>query len=144
MSELAFEKIVIVASMHGEKFFGTLPDHVEDPDKYFSEAINQNKPVIIENVRIMLSQCGAVTRADGSMGGIQTTVALIPIDLADGPMEKIHVRPSSWYFPSEVLNIRESVTRLLKQAEDGELRNRAIRSGLSVAGDMPSVSSLVK
>lgn len=130
MEELDLTQWVVVMSNHGEKYVGQMPADVENGYEYFEQASNHRTPVTLTNARLMLAQYGM----GGETGGIQTMVAFVPIDLSDGPMEEIHVVPSSWYFPPTAPAVVDKFKRLLKAAEDAEAANRARESGLHLPG----------
>jgi hypothetical protein len=135
MEELDLTRWVIVTSNHGEKYVGRLPEG-ENGTEYFNTAAQDRMPVRLHGARLMLSQHGA--GPEGLASGIQTMVAFIPIDLADGPLEEINVVPSSWYFPPTDPGVIDKFTRLLKAAEEAEENNRqrmsAARAGISIPG----------
>jgi len=135
--KLDLTKWAVVTAAHGEKFVGQVPADVESAWEYLFEAASNRQPVRLVNARLMLSQYG--TSPTGLGGGIQTMVAFIPIDLADGPMEEINIVPSSWYFPGTTDDIVDKFTRLLKAAEDAEESNRtrqsAARANITLPGD---------
>ena len=119
--KLDLTRWVVVTANHGEKFVGQVPEDVKSPSEYFQEKVAARQPVVLHGARLMLAQYGA---APGGMGnGIQTMVAFLPVDLADGPLEEIHLYPSSWYFPPSVESIIEKFERLLAAAEAAELNN---------------------
>ena len=136
MEELDLTRWVIVMSNHGEKYVGQVPEDTftngghGSAHAYLQYAVKNHEPIALHNARLMLAQYGM----GGQEGGIQTMVAFVPIDLADGPMEEIHVVPSSWYFPPTVPAVIDKFKRLLKAAEDAEDANRMRQSGLHLPG----------
>ena len=134
MEELDLTRWVIVMSNHGEKYVGQVPVvNNQSPYQYFMNATKNHEPVTLHNARLMLAQYGA---PQGNLAaGIQCMVAFIPIDMNDGPIEEIHIVPSSWYFPETVPGVVDKFSRLLAAAEDSETRNRARQSGIATPGD---------
>jgi len=133
MKELDLTRWVIVTSNHGEKFVGQIPEGVRSNHEYFIQASNHHTPVTLHNVRLMLAQYGS---PQGNLAaGIQCMVAFIPIDMNEGPVEELHVVPSSWYFPETVPSVVNKFKRLLSAAEDSETRNRARQAGIAMPGD---------
>lgn len=136
MEELDLTRWVVVTSNHGEKYVGQIPPDEKDGRTYFYTSVEHGWPVRLHGARLMLSQYGA--GPEGLSSGIQTMVAFIPIDLADGPLEEINLIPSSWYFPPTNPDIIDKFTRLLKAAEEAEESNRqrmsAARAGITIPG----------
>ncbi len=119
--KLDLTRWVVVTASHGEKFVGQVPSDVKSPSEYFKEKVAAREPVVLHGARLMLAQYGT---APGGMGsGIQTMVAFIPIDMADGPIKEINLHPSSWYFSPAVESIIDKFKRLLSAAEEAEANN---------------------
>jgi hypothetical protein len=127
--ELDLTRWVIVTSNHGEKYVGQFPVDEDNGAEYLKNAVKNSLPIVLTEARLMLVQYGM-----GGEGGVQTMAAFVPIDLSDGPMEEIHVMPSSWYFPPTAPSVINKFKRLLKASEDAETANRMRESGLHLPG----------
>jgi hypothetical protein len=121
-ADLDLTRWAIVSSTHGEKYIGNIPGDVENGAEYFNSAAKAKTPVRLQNVRLLLTRYGA--GAAGIGAGLQTVVALLPIDLCDGPLEEINVVPSSWYSIPTTTDVVSKLKRLLDAAEKSEENNR--------------------
>ena len=127
------DKLVLLTSRHGEKFLGTVPNHLE-AKAYVQECAHNNVPVVLENVRLFHSQAEAKMNQAGQVLGIQTFAALLPLPLFSGPAERLHVMVSTWLFPSESPSGIKKIEELLEAAEKNERINQAQEAGLHIPG----------
>ena len=135
MNDQDFNRTVVVTASHGEKYLGFIPmDVTESPQVYVEKLAMNRTPIVLENVRILMGQMTARQDAKGSVIGVQTFIALMPIDVFSGPVGKFHTLVSSWYFPSENPETRKKIERLIDAAEKNEQCNKAVEAGLHVLG----------
>jgi hypothetical protein len=130
MSDIDFPRMVIVTASHGEKYLGFAPKTCQNPNTYIGERAQNREPIELHDVRILMGQMTARQDAKGSVTGVQTFIALMPIDMFDGPVPVFHTLVSSWYFPSENVESQRKITQLIGAAEKNEMANKAVGAGL--------------
>jgi hypothetical protein len=81
MSEIDWERLVVVTAKHGEKFVGMLPTLDVSPKKYIEDKAYEHGPVELSGVRVLAIQTRAVADARGQPVGIQRTPLLLPMDV---------------------------------------------------------------
>ena len=119
--KIDWDRLVIVAAMHGEKYIGFLPREVEDPDEWMRELGRTNQPVLLHHVRTILSQ-PQVQKLPNGQQVIAGLVAVLPFEFNPGPAEELWVRASSWHFPIVNEKSQEKIMRLLEKAEESEVQ----------------------
>ena len=132
MTDQEFSQLIIVMAHHGEKYMGFIPR--EDPAAYVESMISKDLPVEVSNARALITQAQASQARDGTVQGIRTFMALLPIDMFSGPVKKFYVAPSAWYFPSDSPETRKKIEDLFEAAKNNEIANRAQDAGLKVPG----------
>lgn len=130
-----FSRVVIVNSKHGEKYIGEVPG-TENAHQVLARAAEGQLPFALVNARLLISQMRMNQAGDGQVHSVANMILLVPIDMCPGPLEKIHVVPSSWYFPINTPSIQKKVEELIKGAEDNEKVNSAMEAGIHVPGSV--------
>lgn len=129
------DRLVMVTSQHGEKFLGSIPSSVGDnPKQYIEDCATKHIPIILENVRIFHSESNAQMNQAGQVMGIKTFAALLPIPLFSGPVERMHLLISTWFFPSETPSGSKRINELLEAAEKNEKVSQALEAGIHIPG----------
>lgn len=135
-NEINTDGMVVVTSINGEKFLGTLPEGIDDVQML--EYVAGLKPIPLKNVRQLLGQMSPHTNHRGEILGVRTFMALLPYDMFEGPADEVNIIPSTWYFVKGG-KIQERVRELILTAERNETVNQAAAAGLEVAGPMPGM-----
>jgi hypothetical protein len=130
MSEIDWERLVVVTAKHGEKFVGTLPEHESNPKKYIEDRTYEHGPVVLSNVRVLAIQTRAVADARGQPVGIQRTPLLLPMDVLNSPAAVVYVVPSAWYFPADNKEAKDNLAGLIHHTEEMEARSSAEAAGI--------------
>lgn len=133
-----WDRMIVVTAVHGERVHGWLredlsPEAIKDFDMYMQVCCANRTPVSILNARNLVGQKDVRVDPRGNIAAIVPMMALMPIDMFIGPMEEYFVVPSSWYFPGRTEKSKEIMDRLLRAAEDVEVRNRAAAAGIHPA-----------
>lgn len=134
MNDQDFNRAVIVTASHGEKYLGFVSKECQNPKQYIDNLALSKEPIELEDVRILMGQMTAKQDSKGSVTGVQTFIALMPIDMFTGPLGKFHTLVSSWYFPYENPETRKKIERLIDAAEKNEQMNRTQEAGLHLPG----------
>lgn len=129
-----WERIVVVAAVHGEKFIGWVPEDVGDPKKYLEKHGAERTPITLQDVRNLVGQASPNLDANGNILGVSKLLLLMPIDMFNGPLFNHHVVPSSWYFPAENEKCKRKIEELLHHAVETEARLSAAEAGIHLAG----------
>jgi len=117
--KIDWNRLVIVASMHGEKYIGFVPESRESSQDYMYTQARENRPVCLYGVRTLISQPQMQKLPNGQQV-IAGFVAVIPFEFNPGPAEELWVRASSWHFPVNNPESQAKVEKLLKRAEESE------------------------
>lgn len=138
MSDINWERLVVVTAIHGEKYLGWVPSEIEDPKKYLDEHGWETRPVVLTDVRNLIGQASPNVSPQGKLLGFSKVMLLMPLDLLDGPIARYHILPSAWYFPGEHGDdCKKHVEELLHQAVENEAQMSARSAGLHLAGTLP-------
>ena len=130
-----YTHLAIVTSQHGEKFIGYVPAIEKFPAAYIAKCVEDNIPIVLNEVRLFVTQVSPeMSRETGQILGVKTFAALMPVDVFSGPMETLHVRPSSWYFASEVPSLKKKLDMLLDAAVKNEAVSQARDAGIHIPG----------
>ena len=135
--EIEWEGMVVVTTMHGEKFLGWIPGGMTREAWEKAADASVNKTVELQNVRTMLAQITQIkaqNNADPRAGKLAVFLALMCIDAFSGPAESMKIRASTWYFPVDNPSCRKQFARLIKDAESNEMIGRANAAGIHTAG----------
>lgn len=120
MEKIDWNRLVVVAALHGEKYIGFIPEETQaSPQDYMYTQARENKPVCLYHVRTLISQPQMQTLANGQQV-IAGFVAVIPFEFNPGPAEELWVRASSWHFPVNNPESQEKVQKLLDKAVESE------------------------
>jgi hypothetical protein len=130
MTEIDWERLVVVTAKHGEKFVGTLPEQEDDPKKYIEDRTYEHGPIELSNVRVLAVQTRAIADSRGQPVGIQRAPLLLPMDVLNSPAQSVHIVPSTWYFPVENREAKDNLAGLIHQAEEMEARASAEAAGI--------------
>lgn len=131
-----WEQLVVVTAVHGEKYLGWIPKDKGDPKKYMNDSRRNNVPVVLTEVRNYLSQTQPSADRAGRVTGWQKMHILLPLDMFTGPMKKMSVMASAWYFPKDNPDSARAVEELLEGARKNEAINQAVAAGITPAGGM--------
>ena len=136
--KIDYDRLVIVASLHGEKFIGYVPPGMElSPQEYMRSAATANQPVTLHEVRTLLSQ-PQMRRLESGEEIIAGFVAVLPFEFMLGATEELWVRPSSWYFPADNEDSKKEIEALLTKAELSEKKLAAVRSAMEAGLSVPT------
>jgi len=131
MSEMDFDRLVIVTASHGEKYAGMVPKG-KDPQQYINNQVENRLPIELEDVRLFITHMQGTSNTKGQVVGVKAFSTMVCIDAFPGPMPKCHVVPVFWYVPAENETVLKVFREMVKKAEQNELLNRAGRSGIHV------------
>jgi len=120
------EGLVIMSARHGEKYFGWIPTAKGDPQQYIEAQVNNQKPILMEEVRVLVSNLQVAN--DGAM------MLLMPIDTFASGVEKLWVYPSSWYFPKDNERCQAKIRQMYKMCLEMELAKAASDLNLVIPG----------
>jgi hypothetical protein len=134
MNQPDLSRAVLATAINGEKFLGFVPAKIEDPTEYMSSFFEDHQPVVLENVRVLISQAQANQAPDGSIKGVRLFMALLPIDMFPGPAGKMNINVANYYFISDNPGVVKKVEQLIAAAEANEQVNRAMESGIHLPG----------
>jgi hypothetical protein len=138
MTDINWERLVVVVALHGEKYLGWIPAELGDPKKYVEERGLEGKPIRLEDSRNLIGQASPKLDSRGNLAGFTKFMLLMPLDTLNGPMPSIYILPSSWYFPGDHGEVsRRQVEELLKHAVETEDQMKAAAAGLHLASVMP-------
>jgi hypothetical protein len=136
MQDREFERLVIVVTPEGSKFLGMIPEQIyaETGDGWLFEALDEGRGLVsLENARQLIIHHEGVRSSANQMLGVSMFPALLPVDLADGPMN-LSVRVSWGYHLSQQPNSREKIEALLSSAEKSEQLVKARKAGIHLPG----------
>jgi len=137
MKDMNWDRLVVITAIHGEKFQGWVPPHVEYPKEYLQDCSKNHIAAEIHNVRNLVALKDPRTDAAGNFIGMANMMSLMAIDMFPEALPIYFVIPSSWYFPGENEGAKKPMKALLENAEQNEVRNRAIAAGIHTAGPVP-------
>ena len=127
------DRLVVVTDVSGKQYAGYIPESLPidlgdggtvngkvDPYGYM-----YRDQVELNGVRTFVVNREVKMRADPATGnpqyaGLASFHILVPVEMAGGPLEKLYVRPVSWYFPKDNKNQAEGFLDLLRKAEENE------------------------
>ena len=133
MSEINLDRVIVATAISGEKFVGTIPKG-QDLEAFAKECDNSGS-MTLEEVRHLAVQLQPNTNQAGQVVGIQKLMTLVPVDVLDGPMERMRLRYATWFAVAEIShNAKHKIQSLLVRAEKQELVSRAHASGIEMAG----------
>ena len=131
-----WDRLVVVTAAHGEKFMGWVPEAYGDPRKYIANRREENKPILLHEVRNYLSQAQPQMGPQGQLAGVAKLQVLIPMDMFPGAIAEMHIFPSCWYFPSDNDGCKKPISDILELALQNEKINSAIAAGITPAAGM--------
>lgn len=139
MKGIDWQRLVVVSSMHGERYLGSVSWTVSDPKKYLEERGQAGLPIRLHDVRNLLGQVSPRVDAEGKLAGFSRMMVLLPLEMINGPLPELYVIPSSWYFPGENGDeCKKLVTKMIEEAAEAEIRASATAAGLHlVTGPLP-------
>jgi len=132
-----WDRMVVVTALHGERFHGWISEDDGDPDEYLDKCSSEGRAATLINVRNLLGQKEPQKDAMGNFVGLIPLMALMAIDMFPAAMSSYRVVPAAWYFPGKVEGAKKPMKALLDNAENQEMRNRAIAAGIHTAGPVP-------
>jgi len=137
MEDLNWDRMVVVTAVHGERFHGWVPMSKGDPHEYLADCASKGRPAEIHNVRNLIGHKEPKLDAMGNFVGMASMMSLMAIDMFPEAMPTYHIIPSCWYFPTENDGAKKPMKALIDNAEQNEVRNRAIAAGITPAGPVP-------
>jgi len=130
------KRAVIVTAQHGEKYFGHLPKGVTDSVSYVEKKVADKQPIELHEVMLLASQLQTDTDPRGNIRSVGRFNLLVPVDLLPGPMPKLRLVPSAWYFVSENPEIEEELEQLVeisaRNLEQAKKVTAAMRAGITL------------
>lgn len=119
------DRLVVVNSRSGERYVGLVSDDIADDPEWYMSA---EESIELHDVRLLLSHI----RMSESGNSVSSFCLIVPIDVAAGPIPRMWIRPSSWYFPKDRPEVLEKIKDLLELCIRNESISRAKNAGIVV------------
>lgn len=121
-----WEKLIVATAQHGEKYIGeTTLDETE-----LTGCMEHKQPVLLRRARMLITQLQINQGPGGQVLGAGTLAFVMPVDGAQGPLERLWIDVSSFYFPKSNPVIQQALEGLINVCLAAEAKQNA---GLTIA-----------
>jgi len=130
------DRAVVVYLANGMRMIGFVPANESMSD--WQKKADQGCAYLAQAREFMVTRKQQVDPQTGAVIGLQVTAALIAMDIDDGPLEMVQVKPTAWYFVVDNKSMRAKVEALIQDAISREKMNKAVDSGIILPGLNPN------